>query len=576
MILWDFFILFLLNVHVRAHTVCLCDGPVFLIRTFGVGRGVGVLSNQTRAETRTRTELPSSTPAAGGRTTVAVFYKWGLCSAPSHRVGSGHNSELWISSCCNLDIMSPSANPCLLVLVFLCGLEEALLSHSGRCTDDGCVAVFVGSTDFSGAQKSCKTFNGQLFKYNMTTLTDIFKLLPSGKLWLEQQGAVAAPQTCSSIAVSTDSFAQTWEPCHENLSGYLCQYQLEDPCGELKVAGGSQVVYTAYMGFEVQDSQTFIAGTTAMVITASDKHLESKHVCFGGQWLKAPWNCDVMQGGCERGCNKKTNTCTCPAGQSLNSNGVTCEDVNRCEDSDLCTRAGEVCVNKEGGFECVCRDGLIKEDGVCVNNSICFECEHQLCVKPQGVYECACHEGYQVRAQDPTKCDRICTERQCLASCDRNAVSNVQCFCPLGFILDTSNGSNICTDINECEMGMQCQHTCNNLYGGFRCNCFDGFKLHAEYLCLPVDDGQEDGSSSTASYLIPGTPQPAMVPSYIKAGSALGITVFFLLCAALLFFLIYNAMKRCRRFDLTSLKHTNIDIFHLQQVTTDTYKRLSL
>lgn len=66
MILWDFFILFSLNVHVRAHTVCLCDGPVFLIRTFGVGRGVGVLSNQTRAETRTRTELPSSTTAAGG------------------------------------------------------------------------------------------------------------------------------------------------------------------------------------------------------------------------------------------------------------------------------------------------------------------------------------------------------------------------------------------------------------------------------------------------------------------------------------------------------------------------------
>lgn len=567
------------------------------------------MNNQTRAESEDQDGI-SFLECCGEKTTVAVFYKWGLCSASSHR--SGRSSGLWTSSFCNIDIMVSSAKQLLVFALFLCGLEESVLSLSGRCTDNQCFAVFVNSTDHTGAQKSCERFLGQLFEYNLTILTDIFKSVPSGEFWLEQKEAVATPQTCSSIAVSTEqTVTQARVPCHKTLSGFLCQYPLEDPCGEFKSAGGSQVIYTAPMAFEVRDSQTFPMGTIAEVIAAGSKHLESKHVCFSREWLKAPWNCEVMDGGCERDCNKTTNTCTCPAGQSLNSNGVTCEgdpcarcaqgyqqegdahvcgckdgyrlkpdgksceDVNECEDKDRCTGEGEQCVNVEGSFACSCRDGFVKEEEACVNVSICFECEHMHCVKTKGFYECVCREGYQVRETDPTKCDRHCTESQCPPMCDRNSEGQMQCFCPVGYILDQSNNSSTCVDINECEMGEACEHTCVNTSGGFRCSCFDGFVLRNEYKCLPVDDGKEEGSATTASYPIPATAQPALVPPYIKAGSALGITVFLLLCAALLFFLIHNCVKRCRRFDLTSLKHPNIDIFHLQQVTTETYKRLS-
>lgn len=507
--------------------------------------------------------------------------------------------------------MVPPANQLVVFVLFLCGLEEAL-SYSGRCTHNQCFALFVKPTDYSGAQKSCERSFGQLFKYNLTLLADIFKSLPSGEFWLEQKEAVETPQTCSSIAVSTEqSFTQTRQPCQKNLTGFLCQYPLQDPCNELSPAGGSQVIYTAPMAFEVSDSQAFPEGTTAEVIAAGSKHLESKHLCFSGFWLKAPWNCEVMDGGCEHDCNKASNTCTCPAGQSLNRNGLTCEadpcarcaqgcqqegdahvcgckegyrlkpdgqsceDVNECEDGDRCTRAGEECVNVEGGFACNCRDGFVKEEGACVNASICFECEHMLCVKPNGFYECACREGYRVRARDPTKCDRHCTDSECPPLCDRNSEGEMQCFCPMGYILDQSNSSGICIDINECEMGEKCEHTCVNTSGGFGCSCFEGFILHNEYRCSPVDDGEDEGSASAGSYPIPATAQPALVPSYIKAGSALGIAVFLLLCVALLFFLVHNSVKRCRRFDLTSLKHPNIDIFHLQQVTAETYKRLS-
>lgn len=487
-----------------------------------------------------------------------------------------------------------------------------MLSNDGRCTDNQCFALFLSPTDYSGAQKSCESF-GQLFKYNLTILADIFKSRPGGEFWLEQKEAVATPQTCSSIAVSTEqSITPTRVPCHKNLNGFLCQYRVQDPCDELKPAGGSQVIYTAPMGFEVWDSQAFPPGTTAKAIAAEGKHLESKHICFSRSWLKAPWKCEVMKGGCEHDCNKTTNTCTCPAGQSLHRNGVTCEtdlcarcaqgcrqegdahvcrckegyrlkpdgmgceDVNECEDKDRCTRPGEECANVEGAFECNCGDGFLKEEGVCVNVSICFECEHMLCVKPNGFYECACREGFEVRATDPTKCDRHCTESQCPPMCDRNSEGHMQCFCPAGYILDQSNSSSICFDIDECEMGETCDHGCVNTSGGFRCSCFEGFILHNEYRCLPADEGEEKkGSTSTAAHRTPATAQPALVPPYIKAGSVLGITVFLLLCAALLLFLIHNSVKRCRRFDLTSLKHPNIDIFHLQQVTTETYKRLS-
>ena len=542
------------------------------------------------------------------------FIKWGLCSASSHRVSFDRNPGLLTTSLCNVEIMVPSAHQVVVFAFFsVCALEETALSHSGRCADKQCFAAFLKQAAYSDAQKSCQRYSGQLVKSNLTVLADIFKSLPNGEYWRGQKEAVAPLQTCSSIAVSAGFPAQSEAPCHQILSGFLCQYPLEEPCGELNPAGGSQVIYTAPMAFEVRASQTFPPGTTATVLAAGSKHLESKHICFSGLWMKAPWNCEVMNGGCEHHCNKTTNACTCPAGQSLSGNGVTCEadpcarcahgcervgdahvcrcergyrlepdgegcvDVNECEDQDRCTREGEECVNLEGGFACHCSHGFEEEEGACVNSSICFECEHMLCVKPNGFYECACREGFRVRARDPTKCDWHCAESQCPPMCDKNSEGHMQCFCPLGYILDQNNSSSICIDIDECDMGEKCAHTCVNTPGAFRCSCFEGFVLHHEYRCLPLVGGGEDGKGAapTAAPPIPATAQPALVAPYIKAGSALGITVFVLLCAALLFFLIHNAVKRCRTFDLTSLKHPNIDIFHLQQVTTETYKRLS-
>ena len=49
------------------------------------------------------------------------------------------------------------------------------------------------------------------------------------------------------------------------------------------------------------------------------------------------------------------------------------------------------------------------------------------------------------------------------------------CSCEEGFQLGT--GGKICTDINECSDGLQCDQVCRNEAGRFYCECLEGFLL---------------------------------------------------------------------------------------------------
>ncbi|XP_070782476.1 thrombomodulin-like [Enoplosus armatus] len=522
--------------------------------------------------------------------------------------------------------MTPTANAVLVCVVFLCGLQETVLSQRGHCAGNRCFALFQELEDFPGAQKRCGDSGGQLFVFSLEHVVKTLALSPpgglSGSYWLAVHGAggtteeaAAGIQNCSSIPASAGRNATVlWEPCR-NLKGFLCQYEFEEPCGALRANGGAQVKYTAHMDFEVYESETFPPGTIAAVEKAGGKYPDSRHVCFSSGWTRAPWRCEVLRGGCEHNCNSTTHTCTCPPGQTLHPNNITCTadpcascahecqkegdtyvckcrkgyrlaqdrkrcvDVDECKEENPCTGEDEECENTQGLFECRCKDGFIKEDGVCVDVAICEKCEHLLCEKSNGVYGCLCRQGFRVLAKDPTKCEQHCTERDCPAKCipdpDKQKKDMLQCFCPEGYIQDIKNSTPFCTDINECEMEKQCDHKCENVFGGYRCLCDEGFKLHDEYMCVPIEDEEDNGSGSTPPYPTPAGAHPAAVPSYIKTGSVLGIAVFLALCAALLFFLIRNLSRRCRMFELSSFKHPDIDIFYLQQVTTETYKRLS-
>uniref|UniRef100_A0A4W6CLT8 Thrombomodulin n=1 Tax=Lates calcarifer TaxID=8187 RepID=A0A4W6CLT8_LATCA len=188
-----------------------------------------------------------------------------------------------------------------------------------------------------------------------------------------------------------------------------------------------------------------------------------------------------------------SHVCTCRQGYRLARGRKSCVDVDECEErKDLCTGENRECMNTEGGFECTCKDGFVEDDGVCVNNAICEKCEHMLCKKRNGAYRCECREGFSVSAADPTKCNVHCAERDCPADCvydpDVERIDLQKCYCPDGYIRHNGNDTALCTDINECEMGPQCDHMCENLFGSYRCICHEGFELHQNRSCVDFND----------------------------------------------------------------------------------------
>ncbi|XP_058469945.1 thrombomodulin-like [Solea solea] len=531
----------------------------------------------------------------------------------------------------------------LLCVVFLCGLEDRAQTQRIRCDRASCLWLHREPRDFAGAQKGCTDPNTQLLAL---TLREAEMSLPglmrgsSGSYWLELRSnstdspvdEAAAGQHCFAVSMSGPyNVTVSREQCRNKQDGFLCRTTLQGTCSPLQTTADTLVTFTtAHIGLEVIESENHPEGTIAVVekFQFSAEHPHAKYLCFQGRWLQAPWRCEVLEGGCDPSCNRTTNTCTCPTGKTLHPNSITCTfasepqggdstastcatgymltldrkrcvDVDECKDGNLCTRAGEECLNMDGGYECTCKDGYDREDGVCVDFSICSKCEHMRCMISNGSYVCACRKSYKVSPLDPTKCLHLCEEESCVAECiseEEKGEKVLNCFCPIGFIKDHRNDMDYCTDIDECESG-PCDHKCENSFGSYRCSCKKGFQLHGEGRCVAArdkeeemgkeeekskeeekgkDEEKEDGDDSPSPPPKHSSSHPVTLPSYIKTGSVLGISMFLALCAVLLCLVVRNMTRRCRSVELPSFKAPDINVFYLQQVTTETYKRLSV
>ncbi|KAM7368255.1 hypothetical protein PAMP_014495 [Pampus punctatissimus] len=534
------------------------------------------------------------------------------------------------------------------VFAALMGRVGGMEPSNGYCIGNQCFTLFQHPSDFTTAQDRCKEQSGHLMTVRSSVSQDILLILLGnfpGKYWIGLHRPTGCPDTdtklkgyewvtedgesdfynwetfnysCSSprcITVSQENaFKWIQKPCSEQAVGFLCEYTFHGPCKGLSVTATESVSYRIPMGYEGGDLLSLPPGSIATRMP-----FETRYVCFSEQWLKAPWSCEIQEGGCEHKCAvdpKHVAFCYCPQGQIINpENKVTCEvvaddpclrlncqhachkngdsytcmcdhgfklgsdnrscvDFNDCKDERQCPGKNFMCVNTVGGFQCVCKTGYKMKGGQChdVDECVSAPCEH-MCDNFPGGYKCSCYDGYKADPESPHRCKLYCGLEECPAECDPN--NQYQCFCPDGYVIEERGALMICIDIDECDT--YCDQDCTNLFGGYTCSCSAGFTLVDQYKCVKndIDDTDEgSGTTTTPNALTPTplvpNPDPTPGPSGVTVGVFVGIIVCTVFFTVLLVFLAHHFL--CGRGKMESagaLKAPEGEAHGLHRVTSD-------
>lgn len=520
-------------------------------------------------------------------------------------------------------------------LILLVGVNGK--PHSGYCIGSQCFAVFQTRTDFLTAQQHCEKQNGHLMTVRSSVSHDVISILLgslNGDFWIGLQlpkghcpddasdlrgykwvtgdngtnfhdwGAHTNDCLSKCVSVSNVEFKWTEQLCDNEMAGFLCEYNFPNTCNPVVVSNGESVEYMTPIGFKVEEMASFPSGTTA-----THKPNESKYICFSDKWVRAPWHCEIDNGGCENECLSvdQNYVCICPPGKILNKNNVTCEDtkndpclnlgcsqecyqnndghascichhgfklaedgkfctdVNHCADERQCPGDNFKCINTVGGFECRCDNGYRMEHSLCIDIDECldFPCEHK-CINTPGSYICSCYDGYIPTTQDPNKCQLHCPFEECLAECDPN--DKYECNCPTGYIVDERDDM-FCVDIDECDM-FYCNQLCINTFGSYVCSCKAGFKLVDGFNCIEIEGTNSSELTTPFDFKKPTVVYPTYSPSVVTAGGLLGIIVGIIFVILVIVLFTYHFVKH-----RGALKAQGHDLHDLEQVTTEKYEQ---
>ncbi|XP_007567806.1 thrombomodulin-like [Poecilia formosa] len=530
------------------------------------------------------------------------------------------------------------------MLVFLLGKAAGAERTSGYCIGNACFTLFRDPSTFSSAQQLCRDQNSHLMTVRTSVSSDVLTVLLgnlTGSFWIGLHRLSGCPNPSEAlrgfqwVTKDTESDFVNWEPdfdyscaaarcvsvngdenfkwrqtpCDQPAAGFLCENSFVDPCTNLPHAAEQSVRYWTPYGFEVEDvqSSTLPSGSIATLFPS-----KTKYICgTSKKWLRAPWNCEINEGGCEHKCAmdpSNTPICYCPQGKTVSTanriscqaegtddpcaalhcqqacyeaggrhqcgcdhglqlaaDGRTCVDFDECADERQCPEENFKCVNTPRGYTCVCESGYRLVGGACVDTDECTlaPCEHE-CTNSRGSYVCSCFKGYRVDEKDPHKCRLHCGEQMCPAECDPN--NNFQCFCPDGYLLEERGGSSFCIDINECDSNY-CDQECRNTYGGYVCSCKPGFKLVGEDQCREVDDEESSTLSIPTS---PTHPDPTRRPSAVTAGGLVGIivsTVFIIVLAVFATHVLLLRRGKKEESAAGALKEAEEDMHGLQRLS---------
>ncbi|XP_019371474.1 PREDICTED: fibulin-1 isoform X1 [Gavialis gangeticus] len=204
--------------------------------------------------------------------------------------------------------------------------------------------------------------------------------------------------------------------------------------------------------------------------------------------------------------------CSCFVGYQLQSDGVTCEDVNECITGAHNCGIGQTCINTLGSFRCQrdtsCGTGYeLTDESLCKDIDECETGTHNcppdfICQNTPGSFRCRpklqCMNGF---IQDA------------LGNCiDINECLSTNMPCPVGQICINTDGSYTCQRITpNCgrgyhlnEDGMRCVdtdecsssnqpcgegHVCINAPGSYRCDCKSGYSFDAiSRTCVDINE----------------------------------------------------------------------------------------
>ncbi|VDK53496.1 unnamed protein product [Anisakis simplex] len=202
--------------------------------------------------------------------------------------------------------------------------------------------------------------------------------------------------------------------------------------------------------------------------------------------------------------NSEGFACKCHEGfRGVGTAEIGCEPIDICETFTPCSQYATCVNNPRGSFTCTCKAGYTGNGTICHDVDECrlmgdMACDkNAICINTQGSYKCQCNQGYEGEGL-PGMCIDIdeCSSAR-LNKCDmsttmcRNTDGSFLCVCKEGF-MSTGLNDYSCADINEClnKTNAVCVgHHCNNLPGGYRCDCMQGFKLEPNgHKCIDINE----------------------------------------------------------------------------------------